>query len=84
MTDKCRRRMNGREGYIITEISQRMGDGQEGKGGPEKGRRLLCDREGLAHSRPRVRGPFSLGLPVLDSVYFSLKNKLSPHQSPTF
>ena len=61
MTDKCRRRMNGREGYIITEISQRMGDGQEGKGGPEKGRRLLCDREGLAHSRPRVRGPFSLG-----------------------
>ena len=53
--------MNGREGYIITEISQRMGDDQEGEGGPEKGRRLLCDREGLAHSRPRVRGPFSLG-----------------------
>ena len=61
MTDKCRRRMNRREGYITTEISQRMGDDQEGEGGPEKGRRLLCDREGLAHSRPRARGPFSLG-----------------------
>ena len=84
MTDKCRRRMNRREGYITTEISQRMGDDQEGEGGPEKGRRLLCDREGLAHSRPRVRvpSPWDVGPP--DSVYFSLKNKLSPHQSPTF
>ena len=52
--------MTGGEGYITTEISQRMGDDQEGEGGPEKGRRLLCDREGLAHSYPRARGPFSL------------------------
>ena len=33
MTDKCRRRMNRRERYITTEISQRRGDGQKGKGG---------------------------------------------------
>ena len=39
----------------------KKGDGQEGEGGPEKGRRLLCDREGLAHSRPRAKGPLSLG-----------------------
>ena len=32
MTDKCRRRMNGREGYITTKIIQRKGK-QEG---PEK------------------------------------------------
>ena len=38
MTDKCRRRMNKIKGYIITEISQRRGDGQEGEGGPETGR----------------------------------------------
>ena len=45
MTDKCRRRMNGREEYITTEITQRKGegDGQEEKGDPEKGRRLLFD-----------------------------------------
>ena len=64
MTDKCKRRMNERKKYITTEITQSgggEGDGQEEEGGPEKGRRLLCDREGLAHSRPRVRGPFSLG-----------------------
>ena len=53
MTDKCRRRMNGREEYITTEITQRRGSGQEEEGGPEKGRRLLCDREGL-------------GIPVLE------------------
>ena len=51
----------------------RGGDGQEEEGtakkereaqkqgGLEKGMRLLCDQEGLAHSRPRARGLFSLG-----------------------
>ena len=55
MTDKCRRRMNEREEYITTEITQKKGglDGQEGEGGPKKGRRLLCDRE-------------ELGIPVLE------------------
>ena len=53
--------MNRREGYITTEISQEKGEGEEEEGGPETGRRLLRDREGLAHSRPRARGPFSLG-----------------------
>ena len=44
MTDKCRRRMNRREGYIITEITQSRGMGEEEEG-PEKGERLLgCER----------------------------------------
>ena len=45
MTDKCRRRMNGREGYITTEITQSMGGGGKEEEGPEKGERLLgCER----------------------------------------
>ena len=47
MTDKCRRRINGREEYITTEITQSREDGQEEEGGLEKGRRLMCDREEL-------------------------------------
>ena len=44
MTNKCRRRMNGREGYITTEISQR-GGGEEEKESLKKGERLLgCER----------------------------------------
>ena len=45
MTNKFRRRMNGREGYITTEISQRR-EGQKGeKESPKKGEGLLrCER----------------------------------------
>ena len=28
MTDKCKRRMNGRKGYITTEITQSRGEGR--------------------------------------------------------
>ena len=31
------------------------------QGGLETGRKFLSDRDGLAHSRPRTKGPFSLG-----------------------
>ena len=54
MTDKCRRRMNGREEYITTEITPIWRDDQEEEeGGPWKGRRLLCDQE-------------KVGIPVLE------------------
>ena len=74
MTDKCRRKMNGREEYITTKITQRRrggGDGQEEEGGPEKGRRLLFDREGLGILVPKrgVPSPWDVG--PLDSVCFS-------------
>ena len=39
MTNKCRKMMNEKRGYITTEISQKEGGGEEG----EKGGRLLGD-----------------------------------------
>ena len=39
MTNKCRRRMNGREGYITIEISQKKGDTEKQRE-KEEGRRL--------------------------------------------
>ena len=38
MPNKCRRMMNGREGYITTEISQRRGDEKEKKKAQRKER----------------------------------------------
>ena len=65
MTDKCRRRMNGREEYITTDITQREGrrGGQEEEKGPKKGRRLLCDREelGIPVLERRVPSPWDVG-----------------------
>ena len=92
MTDKCRRRMNRREGYITTEISQRMGDDQEGKGG-RPGRRGRPREKKEAPVWLRGVGPFpsssegsllprTLGRPILCA--FHPQNKSSPHQSPTF
>ena len=71
MTNKCRRRMNGREEYITTEITQSKGDDQEEEEGPKKGRRLLCDREelGIPVLERRVPSPWDVG--PLDSVCFS-------------
>ena len=61
MTSKCRRRINGREGYIYitTEISQR--EGRKKKKSPEIGERGSWDARGVGSSHPRARGPFSLG-----------------------
>ena len=68
MTDKCRGMMNGREGYITTEITQ---SGKEGQEGPEKGERLLgC--EGNWEFPSSGKAPFSpwdVGLSGF--VYFS-------------
>ena len=59
MTNKCRRRINGREGYITTEITQSKGDGKR-KEAQEKGRGSR-DARGDGDSSPRAKGPFSLG-----------------------
>ena len=73
MTDKCMRKMNGREEYITTEIAQRKRgeDGQEEEGGPEKGRRLLFDREGLGIPIPERGVPSPWDVRPPDSVCFS-------------
>ena len=81
MTDKCRGMMNGREGYITTEITQ---SGKEGQEGPEKGERLLgC--EGNWEFPSSGKAPFLLGtLGCLVLCIFHPQNKSPLHQSPTF
>ena len=83
MTNKCRRRMNGREGYITTEITQSR-RGIEEKEGLEKGERLLgCERSWeFPSSGEGSFLPGTLGRPIL--CIFHPQNKPSPHQSPTF
>ena len=62
MTDKCRRRMNGREKYIITEITQSGGKGTtKKKREVQRKERGSWDARGVGDSRPQARGPFSLG-----------------------
>ena len=57
--DKYRRRMNGREGYITTEITQSRRDGKKKKALRKE--RGSWDARGVRSFRPRARGPFSLG-----------------------
>ena len=84
MTDKCRRRMNRREKYITTEITQRKGDDQEEEGGLEKGNGLLgCERSwGFSSSSEGSLLPRTLGRSIL--CVFYPQNKPLPYQSPTF
>ena len=83
MTDKCRRRMNERKGYIITEITQSRGDREEEEG-LEKGERLLgCEWSWeFPSSGEGSFLPGTLDRSIL--CIFHLQNKPSPHQSPTF
>ena len=82
MTDKCRRRMNGREGYITTEITQSKGEKEEGD--PEKGETLLgCERSWeFSSSGEESFLPRTLGRSIL--CIFHPQNKPLPHQSLTF
>ena len=89
MTDKCRRRMNGKEEYITTEITQKGGRPRRGR--RPRNREAQRKEEG---SRVTERGwgfpslsegslfPGTLGRPIL--CVFHPQNKPSPHQSPTF
>ena len=77
MIDECRRRMNRREEYITTETTQR-------EGGPEEGRRLLCDREGLGIPvlERTIPSPWDVGPP--DSVCFSPPKQVVALSKPNF
>ena len=83
MTNKCRRRMNGREGYITTEITQSK-KGKKKKKAQKKGERLLgCERSWEFPSSDKGSFlPRTLGCSIL--CIFHPQNKLSPHQSLTF
>ena len=84
MTDKCRRKMNGRGEYITTEITQkrrrakRKMEAQRKEGGS-----CVTDRGwGFPPSSEGSLLPGTLGRLIL--CVFYPQNKLSPHQSPTF
>ena len=82
MTDKCRRKMNGREGYITTEITQSRG-GEKRK--PREKRERLLGWERSWEFPSSGEGSFlsgTLGHPIL--CIFHPQNKSSPHQIPTF
>ena len=61
MTDKCRRRINGREGYITTEITHSSGRRKKESREAQRKERGSWDARGVGSSRLRARGPFSLG-----------------------
>ena len=69
MTNKCRRRMNGREGYITTEITQSKKGKKKKKA--QKKERGSWDARGVGSSRPRARclSPWDVG--PSNFVYFS-------------
>ena len=86
MTNKCKRRMNGSEEYITTEITQRRGreaakknrEAQRKKGGS-----CVTERSwGFPSSSEGSLLPRTLGCPILCVVHS--QNKPSPYQSPTF
>ena len=84
MTDKCRRRMNRREGYIKTKISQRRG-GRPGSRRPRDRKEAPVWPRGVGAFPSSTEGSLllgTLGRPILCA--FHPQNKPSPHQSPTF
>ena len=82
MTDKCRRKMNGRREYITTEITQRKG-GQPGRRGRPREGSCVAERSwGFPSSSEVSLLPGTLVHPIL-CVYHP-RNEPSPYQSPTF
>ena len=87
MTDKCRRRMNGRDEYITTKITLKEG----GEGGRPRRRKRHRERR----EAPGMRE--EMGIPVLrrgnpspwnvgpsDSVYFSPPKQAVASSEPNF
>ena len=81
VTNKCRRRMNGGEGYIATEISQRK---KKRKRKPRERREAPRMGEELGvHILGRgVLSPWDVG--PSDSVYFSLPKQAVAPSEPNF
>ena len=90
MTDKCRRRMNRREGYIKTKISQRRG-GRPGSRGRPRNREAQRQEGGSCVTERgwripvlerRVPSPWDVGPP--DSVCFSSPKQAITSSKPNF
>ena len=91
MTNKCRRRMNGGEGYITTENSQSMGDGKTKREGKDVGNKApgMWEELGIHILGREVLSVWDVGpsdIVFLAPIRLSclLPYRLSPHQSPTF
>ena len=88
MTDKCRRKMNGREEYITIEITQRRGEGgrtakKKREAQRKEGESCLIERGwGFSSSSEGSLLPRTLGRAIL--CVFHPQNKPLPYQSPTF
>ena len=84
MTDKCRRRMNGREEYITTEITPIWGTAKKKREARRKeGGSCVTERSwGFPSSSEGSLLPGTLGRPILCA--FHPQNKSSPYQSLTF
>ena len=69
MTDKCKKRMNGREGYITTEITQSKKEKRRRR--PRKRREApgMWEELGVPVLGREVLSPWDIG--PSDSVYFS-------------
>ena len=77
MTIKCRMRINERDIYITTKISQR--EGRKKKKSPKKGEKGSWDVRGVGSSHPRARSTFSLGRRVAwFSAFFTTKTGHHP------
>ena len=83
MTDKCKRRMNGRNGYITTEITQSEGEGGETRR-PRKRREApgMQGELGVPVSGRGALSPWDVG--SSDSVYFSSPKQAVASSEPNF
>ena len=84
MTDKCRRRMNKRGGYITTEISQRRGKAKKEREAQRKeGGSCVTERSWCIPILERgVPSPWDVGPP--DSVCFSSPKQAVASSEPKF
>ena len=83
MTNKCRMRMNGGEGYITTEISQRKGRKKE-EGKPRERREAprMGEELGVHILGQGVLSPWDVG--PSNSVYFSPPKQVVAPSEPNF
>ena len=84
MTDKCRRRMNGKEEYITTEITQSKGGRPKRGGRPRERKEALGVREelGIPVLERGVPSPWDVVPP--DSVCFSPPKQVVTSSEPNF
>ena len=84
MTDKCRKRMNEREGYITTKITQRDKGERKRRRRPRERREALGTQKelGVPVLGRRVLSPWDVG--PSNSMYFSPPKQVVASSKPNF